>query len=77
MCNVITDCGQGVGKALLPDLLAASSPKLEKISNPKKPELTRILRLLVLPDVARHKQVEHVVKWLFMLMKSLDAQVGR
>ena len=68
---------QGVGKALLPDLLAAGSSKLEKISNKKKPELTRILRLLVHPDVARYKHVEHVVKWLFILMKSLDAQVGR
>ena len=68
---------QGVGKALLPDLLAAGSSKLEKISTKKKPELTRILRLLVHPDVARYKHVERVVEWLFMLMKSLDVKVGR
>ena len=68
---------QGVGKALLPDLLAGGSSKLEKISNPKKTEITRILRLLVLPDVARYKHVEHVIKWLFVLMKSLNAQVDR
>ena len=59
------------------NLLVYSSSKIEKISDPKKPELTRILRLLVHHEVARFKHVEHVVVWLFDLMKSLNVQARR
>ncbi len=61
----------GVGKALLPDILASRSNKVKKISDPGKPELVRILRMMVHPDIARYRHVEIVMRWLSDLVKSV------
>jgi DNA-binding transcriptional LysR family regulator len=68
---------QGVGKGLLPDLLAQQSDAVEKLSAEDKPALSRILRLLVHHEVARLKHVEHVIGWLYKMMKLWNVQVQR
>ena len=46
----------GLGKALLPEALAAGDPKLTRISGPE-PELERVLNVQYLPDIQRLKRV--------------------
>jgi DNA-binding transcriptional LysR family regulator len=53
----------GVGKALLPDVLAQDDPTLVRLSGPE-PEIVRHLRLLVHPDVERFSRITAVIGWL-------------
>lgn len=53
----------GVGKALLPEVLAEDDPKLVRLSGPA-PEIVRRLRLLVHPDVERFSRITAVIGWL-------------
>ena len=53
----------GVGKALLPEVLAKDDPTLVRLSGPK-PEIIRHLRLLVHPDVERFSRITAVIGWL-------------
>ncbi len=53
----------GIGKALLPDLLAAQDPKLVRISA-TSPELLRTLRILVHNDMQSIARIAVVLDWL-------------
>ena len=53
----------GLGKALLPEALAAGDPKLTRISGPE-PELERKLNVQYLPDIQRLKRVAVFLDWL-------------
>lgn len=61
--NIYMAVRNGVGKALLPELLGEPDPRLRRISGPE-PELVRDLRLLVHPDIRRLTHVSHVIAWL-------------
>ncbi len=65
---------QGLGKALLPDLLASGSKRLKKVTTSETPELTRILRLLVHPDIANQRHVATTTEWLSHLLEPLSVQ---
>jgi DNA-binding transcriptional LysR family regulator len=53
----------GVGKGLIPDVLAARDPSLRCLSA-KRPELNRQLRILVREDMLHVARVRTVVDWL-------------
>lgn len=53
----------GVGKALLPEVLAEDDPRLVRLSGPE-PEIVRHLRLLVHSDVERFSRITAVIDWL-------------
>ncbi len=53
----------GLGKGLLPDVLAANDPALVRLSG-KEPEITRELRILVHQDVQHVARVATVIDWL-------------
>ena len=53
----------GVGKGLLPEVLAEGDPALVRLSGPK-PEIVRYLRVLVHPNVERLHRVNAVIGWL-------------
>jgi DNA-binding transcriptional LysR family regulator len=53
----------GVGKGLLPEILAEDDAALIRLSG-SEPEMVRRLRVLVHPDVERFARVEAVIEWL-------------
>ena len=53
----------GLGKGLLPVVLAEDNPALVRLSGPK-PEIVRQLRLLVHPDVEHFARITAVIEWL-------------
>lgn len=53
----------GVGKGLLPEVLADRDPALVRLSGPE-PELIRPLRVLVHPDIERLVRIRAVIDWL-------------
>jgi len=53
----------GVGKGLIPDFLAADDPELVLLSG-KRPEITRILKLLYHPAMRKLARIDAVISWL-------------
>ena len=53
----------GVGKGLLPEILAENDPALVRLSGPE-PEIVRQLHVLVHPDVERFARLKAVIGWL-------------
>ncbi len=59
----------GIGKALLPEILGESDPKLVRISG-AEPEIVRTLHIQVLPAIQRLKRVEIFFEWLTEMLKT-------
>ena len=53
----------GIGKGLLPEVLAENDTALVRLSGPE-PEIIRNLRILVHPDVERFARLKAVIGWL-------------
>ncbi len=62
---------EGLGKGLIPEVLGETNPELIRISG-RNAELTRILRLIVHPEIRRQSHVAVTVEWLGDILGSVN-----
>lgn len=59
----------GLGKSILPMVLAEDDPRLTRLSGPE-PEIERVLHLQVLPNIQRLKRVTVFIEWLSEILNA-------
>jgi DNA-binding transcriptional LysR family regulator len=67
--TILSAVGSGLGRSLLPRIVADAAPRLHRLDPPQRaPEVTRELWLLGHAELRTLGRIEAVVKWIEKLM---------